>query len=191
VIGGTRRRIARLAAGALLALACPPRPAEASDALDLPEKGRPEFSILAGYGHWIHVNPGRTREQLGMFQPQLGLRAGRRLEYLVEGHLAEYWGPRGFAAGLVPLGARYFFSGRGLDPYFQLGAGLCWTDLRVVEIDRRFNFILQGAAGLRRSLEPGRAWTVELRWLHYSNAGTVRPNYGLNALVLLGGWRLR
>ena len=64
----------------------------------------------------------------------------------------------------------------------------CWTDLDVIELSRRFNFIVQGGLGVQGA---GGAWTVEARFLHYSNANTVLPNLGLNSVVLLVGWRLR
>lgn len=159
--------------------------------LSLPERGKPELSLFAGFGASVRLNRGRTEERLLMAQPQAGFRLGPRLEYLIEGHLAKYFRPDGFAAGLAPLGARYFFGSGNVAPYFGLGAGFGWTDLKVEEIDRRFNFMLQAGLGVRGTPRPGRAWMVEARWLHYSNAGTVLPNLGLNAVVLLGGWRFR
>ncbi|MGH9367061.1 MAG: hypothetical protein ACRD3M_05235, partial [Thermoanaerobaculia bacterium] len=76
--------------------------------LTLPERGKPEFSLLGGYGLSVQVNRSRTEEQLLMVQPQAGFRLGARFDYLIEGYLAKYFRPDGFAAGVVPLGARYF-----------------------------------------------------------------------------------
>ena len=76
-------------------------------------------------------------------------------------------------------------------PYLALQAGFGWTDLNVIEINRRFNFILVGGLG-RAARRRGRAGlSLEIRLVHYSNAGTVLPNYGLNSLAFVGGWRLK
>ncbi len=156
-----------------------------------PAPGETEFSVLAGFGYGVKLHFGTSEEQFGLLEPQAGIGLGPRFEYLIEGHLGKYFRPSGFAAGLVPVGARYFFGTGSVAPYVALGAGFCWTDLQVVEISRRFNFILQGGLGLRGAPRAGRAWTVEARFLHYSNANTVLPNLGLNGVVLLLGWRLR
>jgi Lipid A 3-O-deacylase (PagL) len=155
------------------------------------ERKAPEFSLFGGYGLSVHVNRGRTDERLLVLQPQAAFRLGSRFQYVIEGHLARYFHPDGFAAGFVPLGARYFFGSGGAAPYFGLGVGLCWTNLRIEELDRRFNFVLQGGVGVRGNARADRGWMLEARWLHYSNAGTELPNLGFNAVVLLGGWRFR
>jgi hypothetical protein len=157
----------------------------------LPETGRPEIALLAGFGYSVKINRGTTEEQVLVLEPQAGFRLGPRFEYVIEGHLARYFRPDGFAAGLVPVGARYFLGTGKVAPYLGLGAGFCWTNLDVEEINRRFNFIVQGGLGVVGSQERDPSWTLEARWLHYSNAGTVLPNLGLNTLVLLLGWRFR
>jgi hypothetical protein len=160
-------------------------------ALDLPEEGKPELALLAGFGYSVKINRGTTEEQVLVLEPQAGFRLGPRFEYLIEGHLARYFRPDAFAAGLVPVGARYFFGTGKVAPYLELGAGFCWTNLDVEEINRRFNFILQGGLGVVGSPERDQSWTLEARWLHCSNAGTVLPNLGLNTVVLLIGWRFQ
>ena len=113
-------------------------------------------------------------------------------EYVAEGHLAWYFTPNGYMVGIVPLGGRVSIGTGPVLPYIELGAGCGWTDLdKLPEIDRRFNFILQGGVGLRGALRDGQAWTFEARASHYSNANTVRPNISLNCIVLLAGWRFK
>lgn len=189
---GSRRL--RSAAGLVLAVLLFAFEAPASrgqTALDLPERGVPEWNLFAGYGHWVRVNPVEVREQLALVQPEIGWRLSSRLEYVIEGHFVEFWHPRGYALGVLPLGARFFFLRGGLAPYVGIGAGVCWTDLRTIELNRRFNFVLQGGLGLRKTLSDHRAVTVDVRWMHDSNAGTVQPNIGLNAYLVLAGWRFR
>jgi len=157
----------------------------------LPERGHPEWVLNAGYGFSVHLRDGRSNEHVFLFEPQAGFRLGSRSEYLVEGHLARYFTPKGFAAGILPVGVRLFLGQGAVAPYVSGGVGFGWTDLtNIDEISRRFNFFLQGSLGVRRSLSGNRAWTLEVRLLHYSNAGTASPNIGLNSLVLLAGWRI-
>jgi hypothetical protein len=173
----------------LLAGAALPLAGQASP--DPPTTGKLEVSLFAGFGYGVKLHFGRTEEQLLLVSPQVGIPLGPRFEYLIEGHLAKYFRPAGFAAGLVPLGARYVFASGRVAPYVELGAGFCWTNLEVIELSRRFNFIVQGGLGVRGVPGLGQRWTVEARFLHYSNANSVRPNLGLNAAVLLAGWRFR
>jgi hypothetical protein len=165
-------------------------PAAAEPSAGPPAPGKFEISVLGGFGYGVKLHFGVSEEQFVVLQPQAGIGLGRHFEYLIEGQLAKYFRPSGFAAGLVPVGARYFFGTGDAAPYVALGAGFCWTDLQVPELSRRFNFILQGSLGVRGATRAGQAWTVEARFLHYSNANTVLPNLGLNGVALLVGWRL-
>ncbi len=150
------------------------------------------WSAEAGAGFQVHVNRGRSHERVILFEPGVNFRLGPRIEYTVEGHFARFVRPNGYMLGLVPVAARYYF-GRGRTlPYFGIGAGLGWTDLVPLdEIDRRFNFLLQGGAGLRHAVSQRGEWTAEVRWDHISNAGTEKPNLGLNSMIFLLGWRFR
>jgi hypothetical protein len=164
---------------------------EDSDA-PLPAAERLRWSVAAGGGFSVRVNRGRSRERMLLVEPAANVRLGPRIEYTIEGHFARFFTPEGYMIGAMPVGARYYF-GRGTTlPYFSIGAGLGWTDLvHLEEIDRRFNFLLQGSAGVRRALAGRGEWILEARWDHISNAGTKLPNLGLNSLVVLAGWRFR
>ena len=112
------------------------------------------------------------------------------LRVVAEGHFAQYFAPtagRRDSSPPAPLLLR-LRSGGAVVPYFGLGAGLCWTNLQIVEISRRFNFILTGriSACAARWSTCARRGCVEARWYHYSNAGTVPPNLGFNAIEILG-----
>ena len=152
----------------------------------------PEWGVEAGYGFSVHLNRGRSVEHLLLLEPSVGLRLGSRFQYVIETHFAHYLTPHGYMIGVMPLGARYIF-GRGRTlPYLSIGAGLGWTDLvQLEEIDRRFNFLLQASAGVRRAITEREAWTFEARLSHISNGGTELPNLGLNCLVFLAGFRFR
>ena len=149
----------------------------------------PEFSILAGAGHSVKVNRGETTTALVIFDPEAAFRLGPRFQWLIEGHYSHTFSPDGWAAGLLPLGARYYLDRSRYAFYVEFLAGFCWTNLEIEEIDRRFNFVLTGGPGLRFTVDARRSWSISARWLHYSNAGTVLPNLGFNAAVVLGGWK--
>jgi hypothetical protein len=171
----------------LAVLALGLRSAAPGQELEIPRE--PELSIFAGFGHTVKVNHGQTDAWVLEVEPQVAFRLGTRFQWLAEGHYAHWFDPNAWAAGLLPLGARYYFGTSRRSFYLDFLAGLGWTNLQVVEIDRRFNFILTGGPGLRGQVDARHAWFVQARWLHYSNAGTVRPNLGLNAAVVSGGWK--
>jgi hypothetical protein len=164
--------------------------AAAADEPPLPEGRPPEWSLAAGYGFSVQLNRGRSDEHFFLLEPGVSFRLGSRLEWVVEGHIARYLTPEGSMLGVMPLGLRFYAGSGRILPYVSIGAGCGWTDLTALEeIDRRFDFLLQGGLGVRGALAGGGAWTLEARLSHYSNAGTVRPNLGLNAVVLLAGAR--
>ena len=151
-----------------------------------------EWGLEAGYGFSVQLNRGRSEERLFLFEPSYGVKLGSRLEYVVEGHFARYFSPTGYMVGLMPLTGRFYFGSGRVLAYVSVGAGFGWTDLvELDEIDRRFNFLLQGSLGVRGAVGNGSAWTLEARFSHVSNARTASPNLGLNCVVLLAGWRFR
>ncbi len=187
-VEGRVRRYARLV---LVLAALLPAPRLIAQTEPVPVGGPPQWGLAAGYGFTLHLNRGRSYEHVLLFAPAAGFRVSSRLEYIVEGHFAQYFTPKGYMLGVMPVGARlYLGSGRTL-PYISIGGGLGWTNLKVEEIDRRFNFLLQGSLGVRRAVSENQALTLEARLAHISNGGTERPNLGLNCLVLLAGWRFR
>ena len=158
----------------------------------MPPKGVPEWDVAAGYGFSVHVNRGRSNEHVLLFAPATAFRLGTRLEYVVEGHFAFFFTPHGYMVGVLPLGGRLFLGDGPTAPYISIGGGLGWTDLvQLDEIDRRFNFLLQGSIGLRRVFSPTQALDLEARLSHISNGGTELPNLGLNCVIFLIRWRFR
>ena len=152
----------------------------------------PRWSLAAGYGFSVKLSRGRSEEQMLLVVPAVSFPLSARFEYTVEGHFAGFFRPRGYMLGWMPVGARFYFGAGRAQPYVSLGAGLGWTDLTDLdEIDRRFNYLLQGSIGLRHRFPDGSAWTLEARMSHISNAKTALPNLGLNTVVFLGGFRFR
>jgi hypothetical protein len=187
-VEGCVRRYSRLVL-VLAALLLAPRLIAQSGPLPIGQG--PQWGLAAGYGFQLHLNRGRSNEHVLLFEPGAGFRVSSRLEYVVEGHFAQYFTPKGYMFGVMPVGARlYVGKGRTL-PYISIGGGFGWTNLEIEEIDRRFNFLLQGSVGVRRAVSETDALTLEARIAHISNGGTKTPNLGLNCLVLLAGWRFR
>lgn len=68
-----------------------------------------------------------------------------------------------------------------LKPYFFMGGGLLYTDLKGPKLGRRLNGNYQAGAGVHYFL--GGPYTIDLeyRWHHISNANTASPNEPLNS----------
>ncbi len=158
----------------------------------IPAGRPPEWGIAAGYGLPLDLGRGDSAEHQVVLWPSVGFRLSGRLEFVAAATLERYLTPEGYFLGLLPAGLRLSIGNGALLPYVATNLGFGWTDLdKLTEISRRFNFRLEAAAGLRGRVGETSAWTVEARFAHISNAGTSFPNYGLNSLVFLGGWRFR
>jgi lipid A 3-O-deacylase len=92
-----------------------------------------------------------------------------------------------YGAGFNPLNLKWNFAERGhVVPYFELGGGALFTNKTVPSGTNSVNFTPTGALGLHLLREKYN-WSVELRYLHISNAGLATPNPGLNTVeVRLG-----
>jgi len=64
-------------------------------------------------------------------------------------------------------------------PFVEAGAGVSLTDIDH-DLTGRFQFNLQGGAGVHHFFNDRTAFTAQYRWLHFSNAGTKCPNNGVN-----------
>jgi hypothetical protein len=176
-----------LMAAALLVLAASPLGAQETGGAD--PKG---FSLAAGYGFAVHLNRGPTNQHEFLIVPAFGYMLSRRWEYVAEGHVGLFRSPDGYMIGVIPLGLRFYVLTGDVRPYICSSAGLGWTDLeRLPEIDRRFNFLLEGSLGVRGKISDKQEWSFEARLDHISNGGTALPNLGLNTVVFLLGWHFR
>ena len=91
-------------------------------------------------------------------------------------------GKGNYVAGFT-LSPRYNFVQPGwkIVPYFQLGAGITFTDVDHELVGQRFNFNLGGAVGVRYYIKPNLALNAEYRAQHISNANQSDHNVGINA----------
>jgi len=161
-----------------------------------PEEGGREFQLWSGGGYSV---PGGTPDT-GVWNA--GLRYGwiltaphgpgflnGRFEYAVDAMPAFIvFQPRNtvYGVGINPLGLKWIFATRGdVQPYLELGGGTLFTLHDVPAGTSTVNFTPSAAFGLHFLGE--RAWTLELRYMHISNAGLTTPNPGLNTVqVRLG-----
>jgi lipid A 3-O-deacylase len=161
-----------------------------------PEEGGHEIQVWSGGGHSLAGGAKDT----GVWN--LGVRYGwiltsphgpgflnGRFEYAIDAVPAfVIFQPRNtaYGAGINPLGLKWIFATRGdVQPYLELNGGTLFTSSDVPSGTSRVNFT--SSAGLGVHILRERAWTLEVRYMHISNAGLTRPNPGINTVqVRLG-----
>jgi hypothetical protein len=162
-----------------------------------PEKRGREVEIWAGGGHSVSGGRGNT----GVFNA--GLRYGwiltdlhlpgflrGRFEYAVDAvpiFLAFQPTNTAYGVGFDPLGLKWNFQRHGhISPYLELTGGVLFTSHDVPTGTNTVNFMDQAALGMH-ILGAQHNLSVELRYMHISNAGLATPNPGVNTVqVRLG-----
>jgi hypothetical protein len=92
-----------------------------------------------------------------------------------------------YGAGFNPLGLKWDFAARGrIEPYFELNGGVLFTNHQVPTGTSSVNFTPAAALGMHL-LGDKHALSVELRYLHISNAGLSDPNPGINTVEVRVG----
>jgi Lipid A 3-O-deacylase (PagL) len=162
-----------------------------------PEEGGHEVQVWAGGGHSV---PGGTQRTEAF---DLGFRYGwvitgphwpgilrGRFEYTVDAvpvYLIFQPANTAYAAGINPLGLKWNFERRGrLSPYLELGGGVLFSNHNVPTYTNTVNFSPSAAFGTH-ILGEKYNWSVELRYLHISNAGLGANNPGLNTVQVRVG----
>ena len=163
-----------------------------------PEEDGHEVQIWAGGGH--SVSGGRGN--IGAFNA--GLRYGwvltgphlpgflrGRFEYAVDTvPLFLVFQPTNaaYGAGFDPLGLKWNFERHGrLSPYLELCGGTLFTDHAVPPGTNTVNFTDQAALGVH-ILGARQNVSLELRYMHISNAGLATPNPGTNTVQVRMGF---
>ena len=171
-------------------------------ARDTVKKGTVELGVIGGY--WKENSLDATKpssDQRAIYVlPQIGIvltdpfDAGwftGNLEFLAEPLGARYSKPFTAYAGGLSLVLKYNFLsfGRWM-PFWDMGAGMLWTDLapRIPEQSTQVNFVLETGPGLHYFVTERFALTTSIRYHHISNAHTGDRNIGLNAWLFSGGF---
>jgi hypothetical protein len=162
-----------------------------------PDSANREVQIFAGGGHSVSGGRGNT----GAFNA--GLRYGwiltgphlpgflrGRFEYAVDAvPLFFIFQPANtaYGVGFDPLALKWNFERHGhLSPYLELTGGTLFTDHNVPTGTNTVNFMDQAAFGVH-ILGAKHNVSLELRYMHISNAGLATPNPGINTVqVRLG-----
>ena len=162
-----------------------------------PEQGSHEVQVWAGGGHSVSGGRGDTS----------ALNAGLRYGWILTGpHLPGFLRGRfeyaidavpvfvvfqpantTYGLGFDPLGLKWNFERRGrISPYLELCGGTLFTNHDVPTGTNTVNFTDQAALGMH-ILGAKRNVSLELRYMHISNAGLATPNPGVNTVqVRLG-----
>jgi lipid A 3-O-deacylase len=161
-----------------------------------PEEGGHEVQVWAGGGHSVSGGTSNT----GVFN--VGLRYGwiltaphgpgflkGRFEYAVDAvpvFLVFQPANTAYGFGVNPLGLKWNFATRGnVVPYVELGGGTLFTTHKVPTGTSSVNFTSSAAFGTHFLGE--RAWSLEVRYMHISNAGLSSPNPGVNTVQVRVG----
>jgi hypothetical protein len=158
-------------------------------------------------GHEVQVWSGGGSSNTGI--SDVGLRYGwvitgahlpgflrGRFEYVVDAepaYLISQPSNTAYGVGFNPFGLKWNFERRGrLSPYFELSGGTLFTNNDVPANTNTVNFTSAAALGTH-VLGAKYNWSVELRYLHISNAGLATLNPGLNTVQVRVGvgrfWR--
>ena len=168
-----------------------------SSAQASPERGGNEVQIWAAGGHSVSGGTSKTsvfdaglRYGWILTDPHLPRFLRGRFEYALDVvPVFMVFQPRNTAYGLSfnPLGLKWNFERHGrLSPYLDLGGGVLFTNHDVPTFTNNVNFTPTVALGTH-ILGAKYNWSVELRYLHISNAGLTPVNPGLNTVqVRLG-----
>lgn len=188
--GGTVRRARVVVFALVLAGAVAARGQTVAD--QTPQKGDSEVQVWTAAGH--SALNGVRNTGVG----DAGLRYGwiltnargpgflrGRFEYAVDAvPMNLIFQPKGvvYGVGLNPFALKWILDTSGrLAPYFDFGGGLLFTTSDVPPGVSRVNFASGPAIGA--NVGHGKAhWSLEVRWLHVSNAGLNDANPGINII---------
>jgi lipid A 3-O-deacylase len=162
-----------------------------------PEDGGHELQLWTGGGH--SVSGGTSK--IGLWN--VGLRYGwiltrphgpgflkGRFEYAVEAvpaFLVFQPANTAYGTGVNPLNLKWDFATRGRAvPYFELSGGTLFTIHDVPTGTSSVNFT-SGAALGTHFLGDTHNWSLEVRYMHISNAGLATPNPGINTVQVRVG----
>lgn len=172
-------------------------PLSSAVAQDRPEEGGHELEVWTGGGYSV---PGGTKST-GVWNA--GVRYGwiltaphgpgflsGRFEYAVDAmpvFVVVQPANTAYGAGVFPFALKWIFATRGsVQPYVELNGGTLFTNHEIPAGTSTVNFTPSAALGVHFLRH--QAWTVEVRYMHISNAGLTTPNPGINTVQLRLGF---
>jgi hypothetical protein len=115
----------------------------------------------------------------------------RRFEVINEGVIGNAVHPGGHLLGNTLI-LRFDWKPYGhVVPFLDVGSSALHTTLatRAPEVDGNLQFMPQGGLGIQYFFRPQRAFVIEYRYIHMSNAGLEQPNRGFNGSMISIGFR--
>ncbi|WP_310600927.1 acyloxyacyl hydrolase [Desulfobulbus sp.] len=162
------------------------------------ETSKDAWALLGGYGQSIS-GWGQTTQRVRTFD------LVPRYDHMTVDNLGSGW-LKGFHSTLIELPvhvvtspdsslmvginllACYTFTAAGeWQPYIFGGGGPVYSFADIPGMGAKWNGNYQFALGLKHPLDATRAWLLEIRYHHISNAGTEEPNEPLNSIKFLAG----
>jgi len=168
-------------------------PAVAFDSAQTFKQGATVLSVEAGGGSQNNLERHRVQSNLDLWYigvrysllplPPVGPSVLRgSLEVGLEPLFQKYEGGRdAFWAGVSAHGRWHFLSLGRFVPYVELGAGAGGTDLKAIEIDSSFAFLLSAGVGVSVFVTDQLAIYGGYRLVHISNGHTSSRNRGFEA----------
>ena len=165
-------------------------PAFAFDANQTFKQGNTVLSIEGGAGSQSNLQGHRVQSELDAWyvggrysllplQPMGPSILRGSLELGLEPTYIDYFGGRdAYWAGVSARGKWHFLSLGRFVPYIEVGAGAGGTNLRAIEIDSSFAFLLDVGIGASFFVTDQLAIYAGYRMLHVSNGNIDRPNRG-------------
>lgn len=167
-----------------------------TDARHLLTRGKIEVGVSSGFWQGVKIfgSPSANRSAVFVL-PRIGMVVTDEIKAdLLSGNIELMAEPL-FAREIQPFAAeaaggslvvRYnlLSFGRWV-PFWDLGAGMLWTNLapRIEEQSTPFNFVLQTGPGVHYFLTRSVTLTLGVRYNHISNAGIGERNLGWNGVL--------
>ncbi len=164
-----------------------------------PAQGAWDLSVFAGGGTWV---PGGTSDTQ-VFNAGVGLGkviTGEHLggfmrgnfEYGVDFIPVYYFaqpGDNAYGVSFSPVKLRWNFTRpKKVTPYLELGGGVLFTNNNVPDFTNDVNFTTQARLGVNIFTRKQRSVSVDMAYVHISNAGLASPNPGLNTIQFTVGY---
>ena len=162
----------------------------------LGKKGTKQCGINFGYGYSLES---KSDPRFASIYPYFGkimtdpvgqgwLRGN--VEVIIEGAFSYVHKNQNTYSSGVNLLARYNLlpSSDKWRPYIQGGFGIVYTNLRKHNFGSNFNFASNAAGGIQYFFNQENSINLELRYLHFSNAGLDSDNSGLNMINIFFGF---
>ena len=164
-----------------------------------PTQGAWDVNVFAGGGTWV---PGGT-EDTHVFNAGVGVGkviTGEHGSGFVRGNfeygvdfMPVYYvaqpGDNAYGVSFSPVKLRWNFTApRSVKPYLELGGGVLFTNEDVPNFTNDVNFTTQARLGMNLFHRPKRSISVDMAYVHISNAGLAMPNPGLNTIQFSVGY---